>query len=139
MPKRSKKSSKKKRTLKRSSTRGCKRGQIRRVSYTRKSHIRKSGKRVKSIKVKSGCIKSRGKRGLKVIPYLRKGELTKYGYTSAKPASMRRRSLSRAVKQYSATSVFRKLNVLSTFNKNKSPSLASKFKSDRNWVRSKYM
>src|SRR5579872_4138318 len=121
---------------KRTSTKGCKKGYIRRSSYSRKSYKRSSGVRVKGAKVKSKCIKMTGSHGLRVIPKLRKGELKKYGYSSSEVQSDRHKSLSKAVKSYGATSVFRKLNVLATFNKNRSPVLSRKFKSDRNWVKS---
>jgi len=134
-----KKRSTKKRSPKRTSTRGCKPGYVRRKSYTRKSYSRKSGSRVKSVKVKSHCIKSQGKNGLRVIPKLRKGELKQFGYSSSNSVASRHRALAKAIREYSDLSVFRKLNVLYIFNKNKNPSLASKFNSDKAWIKKTYM
>lgn len=136
---RSKRRSSKKRSYKRTPTRGCPRGYIRRASYKRKSYTRKSGSRVRSARVKSNCIKMQGKHGLRVIPKLRKGDLSQFGYSSSASATSRHRSLAKAVKEYGALSVFRKLNAIMVLNKNRSPGLSSRFKSDRNWVRANYM
>ena len=108
-------------------------------SYKRKSYTRKSVFRVRSARIKSNCIKMTGKHGLRVIPKLRKGELSKFGYSSSKVASERHKALSKAVKEYGYLSTFRKVNVLSTLNKNRNPVLAKKFKSDANWIRENHM
>lgn len=134
-----KKSSSRKRSYKRSSTRGCSRGYIRRTSYTRKSYTRKDGTRVSSARVKSNCIKMQGKHGLRVIPKLKKGELSQFGYSSSASALSRHRALAKAVKRYGSLSIFRKLNAIMVLNKNKSPTLSNKFKMDRNWIRDNYM
>lgn len=136
---RSHKRSSKKRSYKRTPTRGCPRGYIRRTSYTRKSYTRKSGSRVRSARIKSNCIKMTGKHGLRVIPKLRKGELSKFGYSSSASAGERHKALTKAVKAYGSTSTFRKVNVLATLNKNRNPVLAKKFKSDANWIRENHM
>lgn len=68
-----------------------------------------------------------------------KGKLRKYGYAIRSPAGERRRSLRRASNEYGALSVFKKLNVLITFNKNNNPSLADAFKRDRDWVKRNLM
>lgn len=134
-----KRSSSKKRSYKRSSTRGCSRGYIRHTSYKRKSYTRKNGTRVRSASVKSNCIKMQGKHGLKVIPKLRKGELSQFGYSSSATVLARHRALVKAVKRYGALSVFRKMNAIMVLNKNKSPALSNKFRMDRNWIRDNYM
>jgi hypothetical protein len=68
-----------------------------------------------------------------------KGKLRKYGYAIRHSAENRRRSLRRAAKEYGPLSVFKKLNVLVTFNKNVNPSLASDFRRDRDWVKRNLM
>jgi hypothetical protein len=47
--------------------------------------------------------------------------------------------LEKASTEYGALSVFRKLNVLATFNKNAHPELSNKFKKDREWVKKHLM
>ena len=81
----------------------------------------------------------RRRKSRSVIPTLKKGELTKYGYSSKLPAKERRESLKKAVKKYSPLSVFRKLNAVATLNKNRSPKLTKIFNSDKNWVKRNYM
>lgn len=134
---------------KRTPTRGCPRGYIRRSSYTRKSYTRspytrKSGVRVKGskvsgAKVSSNCIKMRGSHGLRVIPKLRKGELSKFGYSSSASVAERERALRKAVKAYTAISTFRKLNALMVLNKNKNPRLSNIFRRDRDWIKENFM
>lgn len=134
-----KRRSKKRSSPKRTSTRGCKKGYIRRASYTRKSYTRKNGSRVRSTKVRSHCIKMTGSHGLRVIPKLKKGELKQFGYSASSSAASRHRALAKAIKEYGDLSVFRKINVLYIFNKNKNPTLASKFNSDKKWIHQTYM
>lgn len=68
-----------------------------------------------------------------------KGKLSKYGYHIHDLQSKRHKSLERASKEYGALSVFKKLNVLVTFNKNVNPKLSGKFKKDRQWVKKNLM
>ena len=127
----------------RSRRRSCPRGHILRKGYTRKAYVRADGTRVKAVRVKAECIKGRGahpsRKGPKVIPKLRKGELKEFGYFASEPVSKRHRALTKAVGAYGATSVFRKLNAVMVLTKNTSPSSSAKFRADRNWVRDKYM
>jgi hypothetical protein len=74
-----------------------------------------------------------------VIPKLRKGYLNRYGYNTKDTVQKRRTALKKAIKNYEALSVFRKLNAVFVLNKNTNPSTASKFKADRDWVRKNYM
>lgn len=79
--------------------------------------------------------KSRSKsRSLVRIP-TQKGLLRKYNYSIHNSQKARHTSLRAASRAYGALSVFRKLNVLVTYNKNTNPELSAKFKRDRNWVR----
>jgi len=82
---------------------------------------------------------SRKKSRSKVRIPVRKGQLTKHGYGIHNLQRSRHRSLERAAKAEGALSVFRKLNVLVTYNKNVHPELAKKFKKDRDWVRKNLM
>lgn len=70
---------------------------------------------------------------------LKKGELSEFGYSSSKPEMERDKSLDKAVKRYGSTSVFRKLNALSVYNKNRDPVRSNLFLKDRNYVKKTYM
>lgn len=70
---------------------------------------------------------------------LKKGELSRFGYSSAKPAGQRDKSLDKAVSEYGSTSVFRKLNALYVYNRNRSPKMSTLFKKDRDYVKKTYM
>jgi hypothetical protein len=117
----------------------CRKGYVMRKSYSRK----RRGSRRRS-HVKSSCIKERGKKGpgrggprkRKVIPKLHKGELSAFGYHDVKSMSKkkRERSLKKASKKYSPSSLVHKLNALYVLNKNQDRSAAKKFKEDRDWV-----
>jgi hypothetical protein len=135
----------------------CPPGQIPRQAYVRKistnisrrgyiKKIRKSGKtirvypRAKRTFVKSTCIKDLGKKGkgAPVIGPLRKGELSKHGYSYKLPETSRHASLERAVREYGALSTYRKLNAVAKLSTRVNPTAASAFAADRNWVRSTY-
>lgn len=69
----------------------------------------------------------------KVIPPLRKGDLTQFGYKLSNNAQSRHIALGKAIKKYGKLSVFRKVNALVVLFKNK-PHYESKLKADRNWI-----
>lgn len=83
--------------------------------------------------------RSRSRSRSKVRIQVRKGKLSKYGYGIHNLQKSRHRSLQRAAKEYGALSVFKKLNVLITYNKNVNPSLAKKFRKDRDWLKKHLM
>ena len=70
---------------------------------------------------------------------LRRGELSKYGYHANADEDTRAEALDKAVQEYGALSVFRKLNALAVYNKNTSPNSAKIFKSDRDAIKNVYM
>lgn len=70
---------------------------------------------------------------------LKQGKLREFGYSSKNTKFDRQRSLERATEEYGATSVFKKLNALMILNKNRNPSLSTKFKQDRDWVKNNLM
>ena len=116
-------------------TRKCARGTVYRKSYTRK---RSSGKRVH---VKGACISDVGApgKGLRSGPGigpLRKGDLTKFGYSGVTkmPASDRHVALRKAVGAYGWQSVVRKLNAVAVYTRRVSPHSSKLFKDDMKWV-----
>ena len=70
---------------------------------------------------------------------LKKGDLTQYGYSSDKPMEARHKAVAKAVKKYGSTPVFRKLNALYVYNKNRDPIRSEKFKKDRDYVKKSFM
>lgn len=88
-----------------------------------------------------GTSKSKSKKIIsRLIKIKVKGELTGVGYGSKDETSVRRAALRRAIKKYGKpVSIYRKLNALYVFNKNKHVTRAQIFKRDRNWIRKTYM
>lgn len=135
----------------------CPPGKIPRQAYVRKistnisrrGYLKKIGKTGKTIRVyprakksfvKSTCIKDLGKKGkgAPVIGPLRKGELSKHGYSYKSPESDRHISLQRAIREYGPLSTYRKLNAVAKLSSRVNPTAASTFSADRNWIRSQY-
>lgn len=121
----------------------CSPGTIKRKAYTRKAYTRSDGTHVKATRVAASCVPDRGTvgRGKKVVKTpLKKGELKMFGYSVSEPAADRRHALSLAIRHYGdATSVFRKVNLLATFQKNTNPVMSRKFKADANWISKMYL
>ena len=104
----------------------CKRGTIRRRAYTRKN-----GKRVKS-----ACIKDIGKPGKgKRLFTLKKGDLTKHGYSIKVGKEKRQRALQKAKKHIKYATLIRKLNALAILFKNTKPLYSKRAKTDMNYLR----
>ena len=106
----------------------CPKGSISRRSY---SYRKKS----KKIKVRASCIKSRGlrsrgKRTRRVLPSLKKGSLTKFGYTVRESAENRRKALHKALKEYGYSSLIKKLNAVRLLTRNTSPANSKIYDSD---------
>lgn len=134
----------------------CPPGQIPRAAYVRKispnvarrgyTKRTKSGKRIrvypasKSVFVKSSCVEDTGKagKGAKVFGPLRKGELSKYGYSYKLPDTQRRSALQAAVQEFGPLSTYRKLNAVAKLSSLTNPSASSVFSADRNWIRKTY-
>lgn len=118
----------------------CRKDQIIRKGYKRAAYYRADGTFVAAAKVGPSCIADLGHsgRGPNLIPRMKKGELTKFGYSLHKLAKQRRMALTKAVRAYDGLSVFRKLNALATLNKNVNPVYSRKFKADANWVKKTY-
>ena len=87
--------------------------------------------------VKASCIKDRGLKGKgpQEIGPLRKGELLKHGYSYRKTADERHSALRKAVKEFGALGVYRKLNAVAKLSSRTEPQIARVFKADRNWVK----
>jgi len=136
-------------------TKTCKKGYILRKPYIRKfqSSTKRTGYSVKrgnktyrvypkenSILVKASCIKDQGLPGTQnsSIGPLRKGDLSKYGYNAKYPKEQRHSSLRKAVEEYGALGVFRKLDAIAKLSVRRAPFAANIFKKDRDWIRSSF-
>ena len=128
----------------------CPEGYTIRKGYTRKisNSIGKKGytRRVKGVlhnvhpktnstQVEAACVKKRKTRS---IGKLRKGELIKYGYQYRLSDALRRKALEKAVKQYGALSVYRKLDAVAKLSVTTAPDASKVFGKDRNWIRNSY-
>jgi len=108
----------------------CKRGQIRRRSYTRKN----------GVKVKSACVKDAGAPGKGLpsgkvgIGKLHEGELSRVGYSVKNTARSRHIAINKATRKYGPLSLYRKLNALAVYTKRTSPTTSKVAKADRNYV-----
>ena len=99
----------------------------------RKSYTRSDGTRVKS---ESYTIKNRGGkgRGPKLFK-LRKGGLSKYGYSSKSSLSSRHASLSRAIAQgVSSLTLSQRIGALATLLKRTNPYLSKRLRKSQKWV-----
>ena len=133
-------------------TRKCPPGEIRRKAYVRKysTGIRERGFTVRrkgqtyrayprsgSMIVKSACVKDKGLpgKGPDLFGTLKKGQLKKYGYVYRQTREARHAALRRAVKDYGALDLFRKLDAVAKLTRRTVPEASRVFKSDREWVR----
>ena len=134
------------------SRKNCPPGMIRRKQYTRRysTAVRNKGFTVKrsngktyhvrpkasNMLVESSCIKNVGApgKGPKLFGPLRKGELAKHGYSFRRSEAERHAALKKAVNDYGATGVFRKLNAVAKLTKRASPKAANIFAKDREWI-----
>lgn len=131
----------------------CPPGQIERSgftkgSYERRGYYRKNGTyvhpaHVSKAEVAPVCVRDIGApgKGFKIPVVLEKGVLKRVGYADVKNLTVQQRhnALSRAYNELqNPLSLFRKLVVVSTMNKNKDPDLAKIFKTDANWVKDQY-
>lgn len=71
---------------------------------------------------------------------LKKGELGKYGYKDVKTLTLkkRREALDKAINEYGAQKVLKKLGLIKTYQKNKNPVLIKKLMDNMKWSRKKF-
>lgn len=92
------------------------------------------------VHVGAKCIKDIGLpgKGNKTIGPLRKGELTKYGYSMLKSEEERHSALRKAVEKYGPVGVYRKLDAVSKLTFRSIPQASKIYTKDRNWVKEKF-
>jgi hypothetical protein len=116
---------------------------IAKKGYTKRSKLGKLVKVFPSLKstfVKASCVEDKGKvgKGAQVFGPLRKGELSKYGYSYKLPEPERRMALQKAIQEFGALSTYRKLNAVSKLTSITNPKASSSFAADRDWIRKTY-
>ena len=133
----------------------CPPGKVMRKGYVRRysNAVRKEGitvhRRGKTYKtypkgkvtsVKPACIKDRGsgKRSTARFGTLRKGELTRLGYSARHPDEKRHAALKKAVQLYKALGVYRKLDAVAKLSVHSLPTASVVYAKDRDWIRSTF-
>jgi len=134
------------------SRKNCPAGMIRKKAYVRKysTAVKQRGYTVKKkdgkeyrirpkaseMYVESKCIKNTGLpgKGPALFGPLRKGDLAKYGYSFRRSDAERHAALRKAIEEYGATGVYRKLNAVTKLLSRTHPTYSAKFKKDREWV-----
>jgi hypothetical protein len=114
-----------------------------RKGYTMKC-IKTASKELKRdsiLKMKKKCLtnnkKNKTNHKCNILFELKKGTLTKFGYSMKNSKSKRHISLKKAMKIIKPLSVYRKLNALYILNKNRHPLTAKLFKNDAEWLKNK--
>ena len=74
----------------------------------------------------------------KVIPKLRRGTLSVFGYRLHESAPARRRALDMAVREYGPGVVIHKLNAIRVLNKNRDPRASAVYNGDMMYIQHKY-
>ena len=130
----------------------CPPGKILRKAYVRRfrTNVKERGYTVKrgnqhyraypkksTTVVQAACVKDVGLpgKGPQEIAPLRKGELLKHGYSFRKNDLTRHEALRKAVKEYGALGVYRKLDAVAKLSTRAAPKASSIFKKDRDWVK----
>jgi hypothetical protein len=99
--------------------------------------------KAKTSYVKSQCVKDMGlpgkgpSKGQGIGP-LRKGELKKFDYSSSKTDVARHLALRKAVKEFGALGVFRKLLAVSNYTLRTQPTKSRIYKADSEWVKNEF-
>ena len=83
-------------------------------------------------------VRSSRSRSNRVIPKLRKGSLTKYGYSLKEKAGVRHTALKKAVVAYGYSSVIKKLNAVRTLTKNTNPKNSEIYSKDIKYLQNNY-
>ncbi len=105
-------------------------------TVSRRSYVKKNGTRVKAGCVKSKGLRSKGKKPIRGIPTLKKGTLSKHGYSVKSPREERHKSLRRSVKEHGKGVVIKKLNAVRVLSRNTNPKNSAIFTSDMKYVQS---
>lgn len=108
----------------------------RKLAKCKKREIRvKTFRKKDGTRVKAYCRKDLGMPGKSEKLFtLKKGELSKHGYSLKIGSDKRIVALKKALREYEKNTVIRKLNVLSILHKNTNPLFSSRAKRDMEWI-----
>ena len=134
------------------SRRACPPGMIERKEYARKystaiikqGFSTRKGKRFPHKKsltlVNSKCVKDVGLpgKGKQSIGPLRKGELSKHGYSMRETEENRHKALRKAIQEYGPLGVYRKLDAVAKLTERTIPEASKIYSKDRNWVKESF-
>jgi hypothetical protein len=134
------------------SRRVCPPGMIERKEYARKystailkqGYTTRKGKRyprkATSAYVKAACVKDVGLPGKskQSIRPLRKGEISKYGYSMRETEEKRHKALRKAIEEYGALGVYRKLDAVAKLTERTIPEASKIYSKDRNWIKESF-
>jgi len=118
---------------------------VHRKGYWRKGFtIIRNGKKIRIPKAyippTTYRIKDRGKRGRgKKVIKVKRGALSKYGYSTSKSAEARHRALAKAIRVYGARKVWRMLHAQVVLRKRIQRRVRKIFEADRDWVKRRYL
>ena len=130
----------------------CPEGYTLRKGYTRKfsKNIKSNGFTVRrkgtlytvrptanEVQVNASCVKKRTVKRINTGK-LKKGELIKYGYQYRLSDALRHKALEKAIKQYTALNVYRKLDAVAKLSVTHAKNASKIFAKDRNWVRDNF-
>jgi len=144
-------------SIKSLSRKACPPGMIERKAYGRRystavlqEGFKKKTKSGKTITIKPHkhgfthvnpkCVKDTGLpgKGEDKIGPLRKGELSKYGYTLKIAEAQRHKALRKAIEEFGALGVYRKLDAVTKLTSRTIPEASKMFEKDRDWVKETY-
>jgi Family of unknown function (DUF5771) len=111
------------------------------ITVNRKGKTYKVFPSAKSTFVKAKCVKSlvgAATRSPARFGPLRKGELTKLGYSSKYPDEQRYIALRKAVEKYGALGVYRKLDAVAKLTVHSIPAASVVYVKDREWIKKTY-
>jgi hypothetical protein len=134
------------------SRRACPPGMIERKEYARKyttavlkkGFTTKKGKRfphkTNLTHVGPACVKDLGLpgKGKQSIGPLRKGELSKHGYSMRETEEIRHRALRKSIEEYGALGVYRKLDAVAKLTERTIPDASKIYSNDRNWIKQSF-
>lgn len=97
--------------------------------------------RAKSVRVSPTRVRNTGLpgKGPKILPPMRAGALSVYGYSTSAPDSVRHQALVRAANANTALTVFRRLGLIATYTRRTIPRASRMYIADRNWVKKSLM
>lgn len=104
-------------------------------SPSRRAHIRYQS--AKTVRVSPTVVRNIGRpgKGPKILPPMRKGMLTMYGYSTSAPDTVRRAALTRAAIANSPLTILKRLRLVATYTRRSNPRVSRLYLKNRNWVK----